>query len=139
MFVQLLFPVRAVDVPTLSIVRHNLILSTRKTTKVRLLVTATLLSICMQFVRGIIWPSCLVEREQFDRTQVSHSDHYDNRQFHPTCDKNLMIRVISTKECPTYSAELLQHSILKGNIQIKLSISRNSFPLTDPRDFIENL
>jgi len=62
--VQLLFLVRALDIRTLSIVRHNLILNTRKTTKVRLLVTATLLSISMQFARGIIWPSCLVDREQ---------------------------------------------------------------------------
>ena len=31
------------DIRTLSIVRHNMILSTRKTTKVRLLVSATLL------------------------------------------------------------------------------------------------
>ena len=48
--------------------------------------------------------------------QFHHSDYNDNRHFHPTCDKNLMIRAISTKECPTYSAELLQHSVLKGNI-----------------------
>ena len=47
---------------------------------------------------------------------IHHSDYYDNHHFHPTCDKNLMIRAISTKECPTYSAELLQHSVLKGNI-----------------------
>ena len=64
MFVQLLSLVRAVDIQALGIVWHNLILSTHKTTKVRLLVTATLLSICMQFARGIIWPSYLVDRKQ---------------------------------------------------------------------------
>ena len=40
MFVQLLFLMRAMDIRTLSIVRHNLILSTRKTAKVGLLVIA---------------------------------------------------------------------------------------------------
>ena len=48
--------------------------------------------------------------------QFHQSDYNDNRHFHPSCDKNLMIRAISTNECPTYSAELLQHSVLKGNI-----------------------
>ena len=64
-----------------------------------------------------------VRQTPFDRhlinfvfMQFHHSDYNDNRHFHPTCDKNLMIRAISTKECPTYSAELLQHSVLKGNI-----------------------
>ena len=54
--------------------------------------------------------------DNFVFMQFHHSDYNDNRRFHPTCDKNLMIRAISTKECPTYSAELLQHSVLKGNI-----------------------
>ena len=56
--------------------------------------------------------------------QFHHSDYNVNRHFHQTCNKSLMVRVISTKECPTYSAELLQHSVLKGNILIKLTISR---------------
>ena len=48
--------------------------------------------------------------------QFHHSDYNHNRHFHPTCDKNLMIRAMSTKECPTHSVELLQHSVLKGNM-----------------------
>ena len=64
-----------------------------------------------------------VRQTAFDRhlinfvfTQFHHSDYNHKRHFHPTCDKNLMIRAISTKECPTHSVELLQHSVLKGNI-----------------------
>ena len=64
-----------------------------------------------------------VRQTPFDRhlinfvfMQFHHSDYNDNRHFHATFDKNLMTRAISMKECPTYSAELLQHSVLKGNI-----------------------
>jgi len=64
-----------------------------------------------------------VRQTSFDRhlinfvfMQFHHSDYNHNHHFHPTCDKNLMIRAISTKECPTHSVELLQHSVLKGNI-----------------------
>ena len=64
-----------------------------------------------------------VRQTSFDRhlinfvfMQFHHSDYNHNRHFHPTCDKNLMIRAISTKECATHSVELLQHSVLKGNI-----------------------
>ena len=64
-----------------------------------------------------------VRQTPFDRhlinfvfMQFHHSDYNDNRHFHPSCDKNLMIRAISTNECPKYSAESLQHSVLKGNI-----------------------
>ena len=48
--------------------------------------------------------------------QFHHSDYNENRHFHPTCEKKMMIRTISMKECPTHSVELLQHSVLKGNI-----------------------
>ena len=54
-----------------------------------------------------------VRQTPFDRylinfvfMQFHHSDYNDNRHFQPTCDKNLMIRAISKKDCPTYSAEL---------------------------------
>ena len=46
-----------------------------------------------------------VRQTPFDRhlinfffMQFHHSDYNENRHFHPTCDKNLMIRAISTKE-----------------------------------------
>ena len=48
--------------------------------------------------------------------QFHQSDYTHNRHFHSTCDKNFMIHAISTKECPTHSVELLQHSVLTGNI-----------------------
>ena len=64
-----------------------------------------------------------VRQTSFDRhlinfvfMQFHHSDYNHNRHFHPACDKNLMIRAIPTKECPIHSVELLQHSVLKGNI-----------------------
>ena len=63
-----------------------------------------------------------VRQTSFDRhlinfvfMQSHHSDYNHNPHFHPTYDKNLMIRAISMKECPTHSVELLQHSVLKGN------------------------
>ena len=47
--------------------------------------------------------------------QSHYSDYNDNRHFHPSSEKDVMIRVISTKGGPRYSADLLQHSVLKGN------------------------
>ena len=64
-----------------------------------------------------------VRQTPFDRhlinfvfMQFYHSDYNDSHYFHPSCNKNLTIRAISTNECPTYSAKLLQPSVLKGNI-----------------------